>query len=145
MSAPIPPLLLSELTRLQTAAETRPEGDDWGWDDRADIALEVSRLKEDLELSISDRDNALEARDALARQALMAGIQRSKFPVSGGKKWLNFALMVALLTGLAFFGKCFPSLIPGLEESGALPPEVQVRKEIVVPAADKTTKTEGTE
>jgi len=125
-----------EEAKLRTRIETQADGEGWGWDDRSELTIQIGRLREDLELATAERDRALSARDALAQQALMAGIQRTSTAGLWARRVLNFVMLVLMLAALALFGQVFPRLLPDASDGGTIPPGVEVRPEIIVPAAE---------
>jgi hypothetical protein len=125
-------------------AEEEEDQDQIGWDERSDLNLELSTIKDDLAQMTEARDRALAARDALAQQVLLASGARRTRGGFWAKNAVNLFLCAFLLTGMAMMGHFFPRIVASLSGHDSTPPGVEVRlepeeikvtEELQVPAA----------
>ena len=134
--------LTDELRHLPAGQEPLPsapsapvgpevQSDKLSWDERSDLTLELSKLKDDLAQMTEARDRALAARDALARQALMAATARHDRQGFWAKNAVNLIICAFLLAGMAMMGHFFPRIVVALSGQDRTPPGVEVRVEPV--------------
>lgn len=122
-SSPPPPLAPEQ------QAEQEEETEALGWDERSNLALELSRLQDDLNQMTEARDRALTARDALAQQALLASSARRQRGGFWAKNLVNLLVCLFLLAGMAMMGHFFPRIVTALSGQNQVPGGVEIRRE----------------